>query len=189
MRHVPLIALVALGVIAFTIACSSDDDTNPSPTPTTVEPDATASATPVDSDDTPTPLGTPTLTSGDFEVDEFTIKPKLTRARPGTVTFSVSNTGAVAHEFIVVASDLPAATLPRAADDLGVDESQVEIVGRIDVIAPGDTDEISLDLPSGRYLLICNLVSSTDSHYIKGMYTPFTISDDAPAPASGVSSE
>ncbi len=189
MRHLLLVTFVAIGVFTFAIACSSDDDDSSSPTPTATETDATASATPLDGDGTPTPAGTPTLTSGDFEVDEFVIRPMLTRARPGTVTFNVSNAGEVAHEFVVIASDLPAAELPRAEADLGVDESQINIVGRIDAIAPGAKNQVSLDLPSGNYLLICNIVDADQSHYIKGMYTPLTISHDAPAPVTEAPSE
>jgi uncharacterized cupredoxin-like copper-binding protein len=189
MKRALLIAPLVMTVFTLAIACSSGDDESTTPTPTATEADGTTTATPTDTGGTSTPLASPTLTSGDFEVEEFTVRPHLTRARPGTVTFDVLNTGEIAHQFVVVASDLPAAELPRAANGVGVDESQIEIVGRLDGIAPGTTDQISLDLTEGKYLLICNITAGDDSHYINGMYTPFTVSTDAPAPVPEAPSE
>ncbi|HJM76545.1 MAG TPA: c-type cytochrome [Dehalococcoidia bacterium] len=84
------------------------------------------------------------------------------------VTFRVANDGAIAHEFVVVKSDLGATELPTAG---GVaDESQVEVVGRIDQYAGGETREATFNLAAGNYLLICNL----PGHYQLGMTTTFT---------------
>lgn len=194
MRRLPIPCLLILtAIVAFAIACGGDDAGDGTPTPTATETDASATPTPGTDDvtpapgtetDTPTPAGTPTLTSGDFELDEFVIRPALTRARPGVVTFNLTNAGELTHEFLVVATDLHIAELPRAEDDLGVDESQLDIVGRIENIAPGASSEVSLGLDNGNYVLICNIVDDDKSHYIKGMYNRFTVSDDAPAPVT-----
>ena len=65
----------------------------------------------------------------------------------------------------------------------------VDIVGRIDSIAPGASSELSLDLDRGSYVLICNIVAGDKSHYISGMYNLFTVSSNAPAPASQEATE
>jgi len=123
-----VMALAALGVAA---ACGDDDGggtptASPPPTPE-------ASRTPLPFDATPTPTPPPATTEAGMEVTEFVIKPNVTRARPGTVIFKVRNSGAVTHQFLVIRSDLPIAQLPRKTGDTGVDETQVDIAGRIDV--------------------------------------------------------
>ena len=177
--------MIFTAIVAFTIACGGDDAGEGTLTPTATEAETDASVTPTPDTDvgTPAPAGTATLTSGDIELDEFVIRPGLTRARPGVVTFNVSNAGELTHEFIVIESDLHIAELPRAEDDLGVDESQLDIVGRIENIAPGASSEVSLNLDNGNYILICNIVGDK-SHYITGMYNRFTVSNDAPAPVT-----
>ncbi|MFQ5471517.1 MAG: hypothetical protein ACE5FA_01350 [Dehalococcoidia bacterium] len=185
MRRVTFLSLLILtAVAALAIACGGDDNGDGTPTPTETGADASVTPTPGTDDGSPTPVGTPTLTSGDIELDEFVIRPGLTRARPGTVTFNVTNVGELTHDFIDDASDLPIAQLPRAEGDLGVDESQIDIVGRIDSIAPGASAQISLDLDTGNYVLMCNIVDGDKSHYITGMYNRFTVSNDAPAPVT-----
>jgi uncharacterized cupredoxin-like copper-binding protein len=113
---------------------------------------------------------------------EFAINPERTSARPGSVTFHVRNAGELTHEFLVIRTDLPHAQLPRLASGLGVDESQLDVVGRIDTIAPGDEAETTLELDGGNYVLICNLSSDSVSHYLSGMYDRFTVSDTAAPP-------
>ena len=185
MRRLTILCFLILTAIAtVAIACGGDDADDATPTPTATEADASDTPTPGPDDDTPTPTDAPAVTSGEFELDDFVIRPALTRARPGVVSFNITNAGELTHEFVVVASDLPIAQLPRAEDGLGVDESQVDIVGRINSIAPGASSELSLDLDNGKYVLICNLVDDDKSHYISGMYNLLTVSSNAPAPAS-----
>jgi len=190
MRRLPLLCfLILTAIVTAAIACGGDDADDSAPTPTATETDTSATPTPGPDDDTPTPTDVPAVTSGEFELDDFVVRPALTRARPGVVSFNVTNAGELTHEFVVVASDLPIAQLPRAEDGLGVDESQVDIVGRIDSIAPGASSELSLDLDRGSYVLICNIVDGDKSHYISGMYNLFTVSSNAPAPASQEATE
>jgi len=169
-------ALVALGV-----AACGDDDGGATPTPS---PTPEASKTPLPFDATPTPTPPPATTEAGMEVGEFVIKPDITRARPGTVVFKVRNTGAVTHQFLVIRSDLPIAQLPRKTGDTGVDETQVEIVGRIESIAPGGEEEVSVPVETGKYVLICNLYAGGVSHYLSGEYRAFEVTPSAPAPAT-----
>jgi uncharacterized cupredoxin-like copper-binding protein len=115
-----------------------------------------------------------------MEVDDFVIRPDQTRARPGTINFQVTNAGEVEHEFVVVNSDLPAAELPRLPGDAGVDEGELDIEGRLDPVEPDGEDELSLELDTGEYILICNLAPGGESHYLNGMYTTFEVRTDVP---------
>lgn len=119
-----------------------------------------------------------------MEVTEFVIKPNVTRARPGTVIFKVRNSGAVTHQFLVIRSDLPIAQLPRKTGDTGVDETQVDIAGRIESIPSGGEAEVSVPVETGNYVLICNLYAGGVSHYLSGMYQAFEVTQSAPAPAA-----
>jgi uncharacterized cupredoxin-like copper-binding protein len=118
-----------------------------------------------------------------MELDEFVIRPNATRARPGTVVFQVTNAGELTHEFLVIKTDLPRAALPRA-DSRGVDEEQVDVVARLDPIAPGESAELEVQVDEGLYALICNLFADGVSHYLSGMYTGFEVTPTAPPPAT-----
>lgn len=116
-----------------------------------------------------------------MELDEFVIRPNQTRARPGTINFQLNNAGEVAHEFVVIKSDLPVAELPRLTGDTGVDENDLDVEGRLeDPLDAGADGELSLDLEVGQYVLICNLAPNGESHYLNGMYTGFEVRTDAP---------
>ncbi|MGH9203277.1 MAG: hypothetical protein ACRD2A_18775 [Vicinamibacterales bacterium] len=94
--------------------------------------------------------------------------------------FGINNVGEANHEFVVIRSDLDISELPRRANNQGVDEEKVDIVGRTDVIAPGTSTELQVDLAAGKYVMICNLVVDGTSHYLQGMYNAFTVSPAAP---------
>ena len=100
----------------------------------------------------------------------------------GKVRFSVENAGALPHEFVVIKSDLPPEGLPVQAGK--VIEDQVNIVDEIEPFAAGATEEITLDLSPGKYLLICNIVELPPgqppvSHYQNGMVAFFLVEPEA----------
>lgn len=88
----------------------------------------------------------------------------------GKVTFAVQNTGVSPHEFVVVKSDLAPESLPQV-NQKQVDEKQVQVAGKTEPFDGGSKRELTLDLPPGRYVLLCNV----PSHYISGMYTAFAV--------------
>lgn len=114
------------------------------------------------------------------QLSEFAIAAGPESVPHGNVIFDVDNVGEFGHEFVVVRTDLaPGALL--LADDGGIDESQVEIVGRIDTYEPGSRSA-SIDLDPGNYVLVCNIVfvpeeGDTVSHYENGMFTTFTVTE------------
>ena len=89
----------------------------------------------------------------------------------GTVTFNVSSDGAIFHNLIVVATDLAPDGLPVDGALFAVDEQQVEVVASTADLDPGDTEELTVDLAAGDYVLICNI----PTHYSAGMTVAFTV--------------
>lgn len=181
-----LAACLSLSLV-FVVACGDDDDTSPTPT-STPSPDAAASPTETPSatrtadsgtdSDSPTPVSSQTVAT--IGLREYAIDPEVTSARPGAVTFRVANRGEMTHEFLVVRTDLAHAELPRLPDNSAADESQLDIVGRLDGIGPGTEAEITLTLSAGNFVLICNLNTDGTSHYLSGMYDRFVVSENAP---------
>ena len=112
---------------------------------------------------------------GTVEVDlaEFTIALDSGSVSAWEVIFNVANTGEIPHEFVVVRSDLGATGLPATADG-AVDASQVEFIGAIATFDGGASESVSLDLATGNYVLLCNLVDPI-SHYANGMTTGFVV--------------
>ena len=103
-----------------------------------------------------------TLTDMKIAVDRSTIS-------AGPVTFVVKNAGAVAHELVVIKTDV-------AQDKIvaGTEAGKVDETGNLgetgDVIA-GGSNTFSVTLPAGHYVLICNEVG----HYASGMHMAFTV--------------
>ena len=167
--------LLTLATVAA-VACGGDDGNS------TASPTASPTPAPTGPTAVPTPTPPPATTPVGIELSEFIVKPTTLRARPGTAVFTVKNTGTVTHQFLVIRSDLPTAELPRAADNHGVDESQVDIAGKIEAIAAGDSAELSVPVGAGKYVLVCNLFAGGKSHYLTGMYTQFEVTQTAPDP-------
>ena len=97
----------------------------------------------------------------------------------GTVSLRVTNVGYLTHELVVL--PLPAGQ-PAGARVPGTDGTVSEAgslgeasascaAGAGDGIAPGSSGWVTLQLPTGRYELICNL----PGHYAAGMYTELKV--------------
>jgi uncharacterized cupredoxin-like copper-binding protein len=116
----------------------------------------------------------------EVELQEFAVVPSEATADAGEVTFELENTGEETHEFVAIRTDLGALDLPTAEDG-SVDEegSGIEVVDEVEEIPSGESRELSVDLDTGNYVLICNIVEEedgeTESHYQEGMRTEFTV--------------
>lgn len=190
--------LAVLAAATLVVACGDNGDNadgGPSPSPTgapsgtastTATPGSatggTATPTTTNGDGEPSPTSEPYDTDATIELREFAIDPMRTAARPGSVTFHVRNTGELTHEFLVIRTDLHHAELPRLEDNQGADESRLNVIGRIENIQPGTEAETTLNMEVGKYVIICNLVTDSTSHYLSGMYDRFVISNEAPVP-------
>jgi uncharacterized cupredoxin-like copper-binding protein len=116
----------------------------------------------------------------DVEVRSFTVTPNPTSAPAGSITFRVRNTGTENHEFLVIKTDLPDDALPTEANGSYQENGPgTEIIDEIEAIPPGATRNLTLDLETGKYVLICNLVEVEDgeieAHYAEGMHAAFTV--------------
>lgn len=112
-------------------------------------------------------------------LSEWSVSPTPASVPAGDITFEVTNNGPEdPHEFVIVKTDLDFAALPT--DDTGtVDEEGegMEVIGEIEDIPVGETQELTETLGAGAYVLLCNIYeeSEQESHYQEGMRIPFTV--------------
>ncbi|MPZ50247.1 MAG: hypothetical protein GEU75_13280 [Dehalococcoidia bacterium] len=111
---------------------------------------------------------------------EWSITPEVSQIESGKVRFVVANDGSEPHELVIIRSDLSSDALPVV--DGKVDEERVDIIDEIEPFAAGTTEQKTVDLEAGKYVLICNIVERVpgepvESHYEKGMRTAFLVTD------------
>ena len=128
------------------------------------------------------------------DTPEYTMTPDAMSVGAGTVMFTTSNDGLIEHELQVVKlleHDLDLTTLP-VVDGMLI-EQQVgdvtflvdeegnrlgEVIGghagheTMEHIGPGETEERSVNLAAGEYMLLCNI----ETHYQLGMWSEFAVS-------------
>ena len=112
------------------------------------------------------------------ELQEWAVLPASNSAKAGAVAFQVTNKGPDdVHEFVVIKTDLDPGALPTDATG-AVDEAGqgMAVIGEIEDIPVGQTQELSLTLSPGKYVLICNIYDETEkeAHYKLGMRISFT---------------
>ncbi len=98
---------------------------------------------------------------------EYAMTPVPAEVSAGAVTFDVANEGKLMHEMVVIKTD-------EGAANLGLPNGEADEADAIDEVADlpaGDTATLDLDLPAGKYALVCNL----PGHYAAGMYADFTV--------------
>lgn len=98
---------------------------------------------------------------------EFTLKPSPASAKPGPVTFVVKNAGKLAHEFVVLKTNIAPGKLPQS----GTKAKEPGRVGKIPEFKPGATKRLTLNLKAGKYVLICNV----PTHYKAGQRAAFRV--------------
>jgi hypothetical protein len=97
----------------------------------------------------------------------------------GPVTFRIRNDGPKReHEFMIVRTELAENELPTN-DDGSVNEDEVDVVEEVEEFPVGETEQITVDLDAGAYVLLCNVVEDEDgeatAHYGLGMHRAFTV--------------
>src|SRR5262245_11036721 len=97
-------------------------------------------------------------TTIEAKLAEWSIKLDSASAPAGEVTFVTENVGADVHELVVLKTDIAHDMLPLGADG-NVNEAAagIKVAGEVEDIAPGKTEELTLDLEAGSYALICNI--------------------------------
>jgi uncharacterized cupredoxin-like copper-binding protein len=110
-------------------------------------------------------------------LQEFAVVPDPTSAAAGDVTFHVTNDGPDdVHEFVIIRTDLAPDALPTGEDGSVEEEGEgMEVVDEIEDIPVGESQDLTVPLDAGNYVLICNIVESGEVHYTLGMRTAFTV--------------
>ena len=105
--------------------------------------------------------------------NEFSVDASRATAVAGRVRVTVRNDGKVVHELVAFRTDLDEGSLPLTSQGDRIDE-QATGVTHIDPeaedIGPGKSKTITMELPAGRYVFVCNLAG----HYGQGMHTVIT---------------
>jgi uncharacterized cupredoxin-like copper-binding protein len=100
-------------------------------------------------------------------LDEFAIKPAITKLKAGKIEFDVKNTGKVSHEFVVIDTTKPAAKLGK-----GSHVPEHGNIGETGDLKPGASKKLVLNLKKGHYAVICN----DPGHYMSGMHRDLMVS-------------
>lgn len=114
------------------------------------------------------------VTTVNVELDEYVIRVDTAQVPAGRVRFVTTNVGQLEHELIVLRTDLPADQLPYSeAKQTAEEEEAGEVLGEIEAedLPPGKTAEMTLELPAGHYVLLCNI----PTHYRLGMHLDFRV--------------
>jgi uncharacterized cupredoxin-like copper-binding protein len=101
---------------------------------------------------------------------EFSMKPSAASAKAGEVELILRNRGKIAHEFILLKTNIKASRLPARAEN----PNKVEEPGfslEIEDIEPGGKVIVALPLKKGHYVILCNI----DNHYQGGMRADLTL--------------
>lgn len=93
---------------------------------------------------------------------EWKLLPGQVTVRAGRVSFVVRNEGTMDHEFLVLRSDRHHHSLPVRGGK-AVEKGRL---GEIPKIPAGTSKRITLKVPRGRYVMLCNMLG----HYQAGQY-------------------
>jgi uncharacterized cupredoxin-like copper-binding protein len=96
---------------------------------------------------------------------EFSVKTDTADVGAGKVTFAVRNDGSAKHELVVLQSSDANLQVDDKTGKASEEAAGVKHIGEIDGLDAGKTKALTLDLPAGTYLLICNI----PGHYHLGM--------------------
>ena len=118
---------------------------------------------------------TPTSGAIAAKESEWKIVISADRHIAGDVTFDLANRGTIPHEFLVVATDKTAEELLADVDATTnrIDEENLDVVDEQPEYGPGTTAELTLTLPVGHYVVMCNI----EGHYRNGMYADLNITE------------
>ncbi|MEI7924822.1 MAG: sulfocyanin-like copper-binding protein [Chloroflexota bacterium] len=148
-----LTAALATIALLLAAACAAPNSTAPT------------SSAPVASTTSTTPAAGPVTAT----LKEWAIEVSAPTAKAGTVVFNVRNEGKVPHDLVVIRTDLAPGALPTASGL--IEETKLSIVGRTEQLTPGDGKRLTVELPAGKYVLVCNVIG----HYNSGQFAALTV--------------
>ena len=155
-------AAVALASLSLVLAaCGASATPGLTFNPVAVVPTAVPSVAP-----SAEPILAPTIALSEWKVvTASTIK-------AGTVKFTITNVGTIAHELLVFKSDLSPSAYPTdPAGDIIEEGGGVNLVSDGENVDPAGTQTRSVDLAPGTYLFVCNIAG----HFKSGMFTIVTV--------------
>ncbi len=127
---------------------------------------------------TPAAAGGSRASAGDdvaVTLQQWSITPSVTTVPAGSVTFDVSNSGTVPHEFVVMSTDTAAADFTISSfegeSDRFNEDTEGTNAGETGDMEPDASKTLTLDLAPGHYAFVCNL----PAHYGLGMHVDFTV--------------
>ncbi len=161
-------SFVAAGILGLLLLGCDDDSTNGAPS-------APSEATPSSTEE----QGVVGTVIGVNE-SEYTIRLNRRTAPGGEMKLILMNEGDIAHQFVVVKTELLAEDLPISDNSFADTQADgVELVYKQEAYPPGEEKELELTLDPGHYVFLCNL----PGHYARGMRVDFVA---AAEPASQV---
>ncbi|MDQ2940940.1 MAG: hypothetical protein M3R05_01985 [Chloroflexota bacterium] len=120
---------------------------------------------------TATPKPTPGSSTVAVTLTEFAIALDHATAAAGPITFRVTNTGSIEHEFVVLKTDLAPSVLPGGSK-VPEDAAGITIVDEVEGMASGAKADLKVTLQPGHYVLLCNI----EGHNMGGMHAAFEVS-------------
>ena len=111
----------------------------------------------------------PSTTAITATLKEYSIELSAATAAPSSVTFTVTNSGTIVHEFVVLKTDVQAADLPLTNDE--VTEDDYTVIDEVEDVESGKSGTLTVTLDAGHYVVICNIAG----HVRQGMATDFTV--------------
>jgi len=100
-------------------------------------------------------------------MSDYAFAPKDASAAAGELTITAPNQGKLPHELVLIRTDLPLNKLPTDSSG-NVNEDAFpasRLPGEISETEPGATGSLTVTLPAGRYVMLCNV----PGHYKAGM--------------------
>ena len=165
-RAVP-VAILAAAALSFA-ACGGSGSS--ATTGDTTEP--AAGTTQTTSTETTATTATTRDTKLTVTMTEFAFTPKDVTAPAGTITITAPNKGKVTHELVLIRTDLATDALPLTSTDVNEDAFTASALpGEIPDVAAGQTKSVTVTLPPGRYVMLCNV----EGHYKSGMVGTLTV--------------
>ena len=171
-RQTALLTALATGAFVVTVLglAACDDDPQPAPPPPTEAAEPGPGVVQAQPDDS---------TRVNVTLREWAILTDVAEVEAGLVYFLVENAGPEdPHEFLVIRiGDTELRDVPVVEGR--VPEDEIDFVDEIEPFAAGSWASIAIELPPGRYLLLCNIAEveegELESHYGLGMRVPFVV--------------
>jgi uncharacterized cupredoxin-like copper-binding protein len=106
-------------------------------------------------------------------VKEWKISTNTPSHVAGPITFYLDNQGNIDHEFVIIQTDTLAKDLVAKVDPatMRLDEELLTSPGEYGDLVAGVTGVVTIDLPAGHYVLMCNIAD----HYQLGMYADLEV--------------